>query len=184
MSRADLRCAHPHWIYLVSPDKEFGGFCCKKCHLDYVNDKDGHDHGKLCERRKAPEGASRAQAVAPIKPLTEVRAGSASSSSHQADWSSASGGGRGGKWNGDEWRDTTVKQDPSQRSLNDKYQQGYGGSHTADWADYVHTRFPKSATRLLGASGGTYRGLHRWSLDWQSLHWATRSLARCDTTQF
>lgn len=68
-----LSCASPECKFLRNDDEKFGGFCCRKCHLQYENktprksrrSSSEHHHGKLCQRRVAHPGTTRAKDIPP-----------------------------------------------------------------------------------------------------------------------
>lgn len=69
--RAGLLCANPGCSFLIHPEPDFGGFCCKKCHWCFVTgSKTKKKHGQQCKRVEAPGGdGPRAGPHSPTNPL-------------------------------------------------------------------------------------------------------------------
>lgn len=66
--RGNLRCAHQVCNYLIHSDASTGGgFCCKKCHEQYVKGAPPQ-HGKKCEQQQARPGAARSKPDVPDNP--------------------------------------------------------------------------------------------------------------------
>ncbi|CAK9073100.1 unnamed protein product [Durusdinium trenchii] len=64
-----LACAHPDCDYAVTDDRQFGGFCCKRCHAAFVRG-DPATHGAQCSKASA-KGLKKAEPLPPEAPLAE-----------------------------------------------------------------------------------------------------------------
>eukprot|EP00929_Paragymnodinium_shiwhaense_P020844 TRINITY_DN13764_c0_g1_i1.p1 TRINITY_DN13764_c0_g1~~TRINITY_DN13764_c0_g1_i1.p1 ORF type:complete len:432 (-),score=79.75 TRINITY_DN13764_c0_g1_i1:109-1320(-) len=74
--RFSMRCAREACPFLVHSERlDINGFCCKWCHLDWVNPgkNEGWSHGHICQYREAPPGARRAFPVRPSSPLKHAK---------------------------------------------------------------------------------------------------------------
>ena len=73
-----LRCANELCMFFVHPNFRLGGFCCRKCHQCYEEQRDSTEHGGSCYccGITAPEWAVAALPMAPLDSLVApVRAG-------------------------------------------------------------------------------------------------------------
>ena len=70
--RSMVMCHTPGCRYLVHADISFGGFCCKRCHWQFVQGKE-QLHGGKCQKEEAPPGSLKAPNVEPADPLQRAR---------------------------------------------------------------------------------------------------------------
>eukprot|EP00930_Biecheleria_cincta_P049442 TRINITY_DN3463_c0_g1_i1.p1 TRINITY_DN3463_c0_g1~~TRINITY_DN3463_c0_g1_i1.p1 ORF type:complete len:356 (+),score=57.28 TRINITY_DN3463_c0_g1_i1:28-1068(+) len=71
-SRSLLICANTKCDFLVHEDKQFGGFCCKRCHWCLERDEPP-EHGEKCGRLPPPADAVRADPTPPDLPMSALR---------------------------------------------------------------------------------------------------------------
>lgn len=82
-----LRCATQNCPYAVG-GAEFGGFCCKKCHVNHLLGQN-QEHGYYCQKRLVPPGTRRSPPTPPPEPLSQATSKKAQKRIRQLEWEKA-----------------------------------------------------------------------------------------------
>ena len=72
-NKRSMKCHTPGCFFLVHPDYQFGGFCCRQCHMIFDSNLDhlrGWQHGPKCLMRLAVSPFDTADFCVPHKPMT------------------------------------------------------------------------------------------------------------------
>ena len=79
-----MACATKGCPYKKGPP-EFGGFCCKRCHVSHVKGEP-HQHGYLCAKDLAPPGLRKSAPTPPPEPAREATSKKAMAAIRKRQW--------------------------------------------------------------------------------------------------
>ena len=82
-----LRCATQDCPYAVG-GAEFGGFCCKKCHVRHLLGQN-QEHGYYCQKQLVPPGTRRSAPTPPPELLPQATSKKALKRIRQLEWEKA-----------------------------------------------------------------------------------------------
>lgn len=99
-------CAHPDCYFRVTK-REFGGFCCKRCHAAFVTGGEP-THGPKCEKMPG-RGFARAKPTAPHEPNAEAVSKNAMKAARRREWTEE----ESREWWNEEPRRKAMRPDPA-----------------------------------------------------------------------